>query len=254
LADWHTWINKKLDGSLETATRLAREYFEEAIKAGYLCIGGNPKDLKFILGSELYDQTYWPKVIRVSKATTISRMMRSTDITGRLAGESSDAAILIYPALQAADIFQMGVNIAHAGTDQRNVHVVARDSAKNMNQPKPIAIHHHLIQGLLKPDIWPLPKENRDAAVTAMKMSKSKPDSAVFITDTPSEIKRKVSNAFAPEGEVEYNPVLDWTKHLIFHNPTTLTILRKIWRKYHLYFLRGSGKRLYEEKTSSNGS
>lgn len=215
LADWHTWINKKLDGTLETASRLAREYFEEAMKAGYLCIGGNPQDLKFILGSELYDQTYWPKVIKVSKSTTISRMMRSTDITGRMAGESSDAAILIYPAMQSADIFQMGVNIAHAGTDQRNVHVVARDAAKDLGQQKPIAIHHHLISGLLKPEVWPLPENIRDEAVTAMKMSKSKPDSAVFITDSPDEIRRKVNNAFAPEGETEYNPILDWTKYLI---------------------------------------
>ena len=36
LADWHTWLNKKLDGKLETAKRLAREYFEEALKAAAL--------------------------------------------------------------------------------------------------------------------------------------------------------------------------------------------------------------------------
>src|SRR3989344_9367410 len=28
LADWHTWLNKKLDGTLETARRLGRDYFE----------------------------------------------------------------------------------------------------------------------------------------------------------------------------------------------------------------------------------
>lgn len=215
LADWHTWINKKLDGTLETATRMAREYFLEAMKAGYLCVGGNPDDLKFVLGSELYDKTYWPKVVGIAKATTISRMMRSTDIMGRMSGDSSETATLFYPAMQAADIFQMELNIAHAGTDQRNVHIVARDAAKKLGFSKPVAIHHHLIQGLLKPDVWPLPKDNRDEAVTAMKMSKSKPDSAVFITDSPEEIKRKVNNAFAPEGEVEYNPILDWVKHLI---------------------------------------
>lgn len=219
LADWHTWINKKLDGTLETATRLAREYFEEAMKAGYLCVGGNPDDLRFILGSELYDKTYWPKVIKVSKSTTISRMMRSTDITGRMAGESSDSAILIYPAMQAADIFQMGVNIAHAGTDQRNVHIVARDCADKLGFPKPVAIHHHLLQGLLKPAVWPIPEENRSEAVEAIKMSKSKPDSAVFIHDSPDEIKRKISQAFAPEGEIKYNPILDWTQYLIFYEP-----------------------------------
>ncbi|MDO8429183.1 MAG: tyrosine--tRNA ligase, partial [Candidatus Daviesbacteria bacterium] len=130
LADWHTWLNKKLDGTLETATKLAKEYFQEAIKAGYLCVGGNPDDLKFILGSELYDQSYWPLMVKVSKATTISRMLRSTAIMGKEVGNSSDAATLIYPAMQTADIFKMGINIAFAGTDQRNVHVVAREVAK----------------------------------------------------------------------------------------------------------------------------
>lgn len=243
LADWHTWINKKLDGTLETATRLAKEYFEEAMKASYLCVGGNPDDLKFILGSELYDTSYWPKVIEVAKATTISRMMRSTDITGRTAGDSSDSAILLYPAMQAADIFQMRINIAHAGTDQRNVHIVARDAAKDLNENKPIALHHHLIMGLKPlgdnndPELKKLADkatgatglslEEKASLITALKMSKSKPDTAIFITDSPEDIKRKVNNAYAPEGQIEYNPILDWTKHLIFYaENSALTINR----------------------------
>src|SRR3989344_4942274 len=36
LADWHTWLNKKLDGTLETARRMAREYFEEGLRAAAL--------------------------------------------------------------------------------------------------------------------------------------------------------------------------------------------------------------------------
>ena len=97
-------------------------------------------------------------------------MMRSTTIMGRVAGQSSDTASLFYPAMQAADIFTLGVNITHAGTDQRNVHVVARDCAKEIGFIKPVAIHHHLLQGLLKPPIWPIPKENSEDIVTAMKM------------------------------------------------------------------------------------
>lgn len=242
LADWHTWINKKLDGTLATATRLAREYFEEAMKAAYLCVGGNPKDLKFVLGSELYDQTYWPKVIEVAKATTISRMMRSTDIMGRTGGDSSDTAILFYPSMQAADIFQMGLNIVHAGTDQRNVHIVARDAAKDLGTHKPIALHNHLIMGLKPlgetndPELKKLAEksthtgglsyEEKAALITSLKMSKSKPDTAIFITDSPEDITRKVNNAYAPEGEVEFNPILDWSKHLIFYNSIMFTIKR----------------------------
>src|SRR3989338_5302775 len=42
LADWHTWLNKKLDGTLETARRMAREYFEEGLRAAALCVGADP--------------------------------------------------------------------------------------------------------------------------------------------------------------------------------------------------------------------
>lgn len=221
LADWHTWLNKKLDGTLETARRMAREYFEEGLKAAAICVGADPEKIEFVLGSELYEKLgneYWASVVKVSKATTIARMLRSTTIMGRKESDISDSAMLIYPAMQSADIFAMDITIAHAGTDQRNVHVVARDAAKELGKAKPVAIHHHLLQGLLKPDIWPIPEDNREEAVMAMKMSKSKPDSAVFITDTQDEIRRKVNNAFAPEGEIKYNPILDWAKYLIFYN------------------------------------
>lgn len=219
LADWHTWLNKKLDGTLETAKRLSREYFEEAFRAAAECVGADASKIKFVLGSELYEKLgsdYWASVIKVSKATTVSRMMRSTTIMGRKESEVSDAAMLIYPAMQSADIFALDINIAHAGTDQRNVHVVAREAAKDLEEDKPIAIHHHLLQGLLKPAVWPIPEGDKEAMSEGLKMSKSKPDSAVFIHDEPEEIRRKVKNAFAPEGEVEFNPILDWVKHLIF--------------------------------------
>src|SRR3989344_194040 len=229
IADWHTWLNKKLDGTLETAKRMAVEYFQEALKAAGLVAGADPEKINFILGSDLYHNNpdYWAEVMRVAKATTVSRMMRTTAIMGRREEEVTDTAMLIYPAMQAADIFVLGVNIAHAGMDQRKVHVVARDAAEELGREKPITIHFSLLQGLLKPDIWPLPTDNREGAITAMKMSKSKPDSAVFIHDTPEEIRRKLNNAFAPEGETGFNPVLDWTKHLIFYDPdTTLTVKR----------------------------
>lgn len=225
LADWHTWLNKKLDGTLETASKMARSYFEEAMKAAALCVGANPDKINFVLGSELYqglNLKYWSEVIQVSKATTLARMIRSTTIMGRKESEISDAAMLVYPAMQSADIFAMGINLTYSGTDQRNVHVVARDAASDLKEDKPVALHIHLLQGLLKPPVWPIPAENREELAVAMKMSKSKPDSAVFIHDTPDEIRRKLNNAFAPEGEVAFNPVLDWIKWLIFINPESI--------------------------------
>ena len=133
--------------------------------------------------------------------------------------------MLIYRALQSADIFAMNITIAHAGTDQRNVHIVARDASKEVGFPKPVAIHHHLLQGLLKPEVEN--SDDKEATKVALKMSKSKPDSAVFIHDSSDEIKRKVTNAYCPEGTIELNPVLDWVKHLVFVMDSQLVIQRK---------------------------
>ncbi len=230
LADWHTWLNKKLDGNLDTAKRLGRDYFEQALRAIAESAGADASKINFILGSELYEKLgndYWALMVKVAKATTLARMLRSTTIMGRKEAEISDTAMLIYPAMQSADIFAMGINIAHAGTDQRNVHIVAREAAGELGYQKPVAIHHHLLQGLMQPEFIVDENGKKTLDLEAAKMSKSKPNSAIYIHDEPDEIKRKINAAYAPEGEVEFNPILDWAKHLIFYYPdSTLTIKR----------------------------
>lgn len=220
LADWHTWLNKKLDGNLETAKRLARDYFEEALKAASISAGADPGRVKFVLGSELYDRLgtdYWASVIKVMKATTLARMLRSTTIMGRKESEVSDTAMLVYPAMQSADIFALKVNLAHAGTDQRNVHIVAREAAHALGEEKPVAIHHHLLQGLMQPVLTTDETGKQVMDMEAAKMSKSKPNSAIFIHDDDETIRKKINAAYAPEGIVEFNPILDWVKYLVFY-------------------------------------
>lgn len=227
LADWHSWINDKLGGDREVIKEIAGGYFKEGMRISIQIMGGDPEKVKFILGTDLYhnNDDYWATVIDVSKNTTLNRNLRSIDIMGRKEEESIDFAKLIYPPMQVADIFEMGINLAHAGTDQRKAHVVAREVAERLKisplinenkKYKPIAIHHHLILGLQKPPTWPIQKEKIRDIWTSMKMSKSVPGSAVFIHDSPDLIREKLQNAFCPEREIEFNSVLDWCKHLLF--------------------------------------
>ena len=229
LADWHTWINDKLGGDRDRIRRLAVSYYGEAMKASLLCVGGDPGALRLILASDVYAdpaRDYWATVIEVAKHTSVARMQRSITILGRKEGEQHDFAKLIYPAMQAADIFALGVHIAHAGMDQRKAHVVARDVATKIRintlrdaagtAIKPLAAHHPLLTGLLKPDRWPVRPEERADALAAMKMSKSKPRSAVFVHDSPDQIRAKLRGAFCPPAEVELNPVMDWIEQLCF--------------------------------------
>ena len=230
LADWHAWINDKLGGDREKIKETAVGYFKEGLKASFKCVGGDSEKLKFVLGSDLYhnNDNYWANLIDISKNISLGRIQRSITIMGRKEGEAVDFAKLIYPPMQVADIFIQGINLAHAGLDQRKAHVVAREVAlklkvspllnKNKEKIKPIAVHHHLILGLQKPQIWPVPKDKLQELWSGMKMSKSIPDSAIFINDEPDEIRRKLNKAFCPEKEIEFNPVLDWTKYLIFRS------------------------------------
>jgi tyrosyl-tRNA synthetase len=139
-------------------------------------------------------------MIDFSKNTTLARIQRSITIAGRKEGEGINFAIMIYPPMQVADIFAQGINIAHAGNDQRKAQVIARDVAlqlknclknKKGEKIKPVAVHGHLILGLQKPSVWPIPKENMQELWSQMKMSKSIPTSAIYMTDLLKKLIKK---------------------------------------------------------------
>ncbi len=216
LADWHTWINKKLDGTKETAANIGIGYFAEAIRACFMAVGGDPALLDIRLASSAYSNNamqYWETVVAVAMHTTDARIKRSISIMGKEAGESVEFATLMYPVMQVADIFFLRVDIAHASMDQRKAHVVMRDVADKVapDRPKPMALHHPLI----------------DSLDGEQKMSKSKPDTAVFVHDEPAEIERKIKKAFCQEKEIAKNPILNWTKNILFWNRTSPFVIER---------------------------
>jgi Tyrosyl-tRNA synthetase len=237
LADWHTAINEKLDGTKETAARIGKGYFTEALKASLRAVGADSEKVEFRLASEWYEKNamkYWEMVLAVQQHTTLNRMLRSIDIMGREAGEDVEAAKLVYPAMQVADIFFQDIDIAHAGMDQRKAHVIMRDVADKIRpgQPKPVAIHHALLDSLDEKTFSKTTREGNKQHATvvpvtlhlsANKMSKSKPDSAIFIHDSEADIKRKIQKAFCPEKVIDPNPILNWTKHLLFWSASRRT-------------------------------
>ena len=52
-----------------------------------------------------------------------------------------DLAAFYYPALQAADIFELEVDIAFGGMDQRKAHMYMREVAEKNQWTKPTCIH-----------------------------------------------------------------------------------------------------------------
>lgn len=239
LADWHAWINDKLGGDKKFITEVGLPYFKANMIAAAMVCGVDISKLGFRSGSVEYENlNFWETFIDVSKNVTLARVQRTISVLGRKEGESVDFAKLVYPPLQIADIFYLQAHIAHAGMDQRKAHVVALDCALSLKQNqlmmngkaiKPVCVHQHLLLGLSTP-----PKEMQEAGELThemkaeLKMSKSIPNSAVFMNDSEDEIAKKIKAAYCPEGVVNLNPILDWAKYICFNLGTKkISIERK---------------------------
>ena len=196
LADWHAFINDKYGGNIEDI-RVCGEYMKDCFTA----LGADLSKTKFVYASELVDRSsYWEKVLRIAKNASLARIKRSMTIMGRKEDEAdTDSSKFIYPSMQAADIFELGVDIAYGGMDQRKAHMLARDVADKLGWRKPIALHTPLLSSLTSTDRMDM---------TDVKMSKSDPDSCIYIHDTPDEITRKMRKAYCPE--TSFRRALTW--------------------------------------------
>ncbi len=211
LADWHTLINDKLGGNWETISKVSK-YYEKAFKL--VC-----PNAKIVLGSDLYDSTkdYWLEFVKFTKHMSLARTMRTLTIMGRSEDEQKiDLAKLLYPPMQAVDIHSLDLDIVHAGMDQRKIHMLVREIFPKMGWKVPVAVHHRLLPGLSEP-------KSEDSVLG--KMSKSDPNSGVFIHDSDEQIKSKIKKAWCEEGNIQ-NPILELSKHLIFHEFDSMDIQR----------------------------
>jgi len=209
IADWHAWANNKLGGNLENIQK-AGEYFIEIWKA----TGLDMDNVEFIRVSDyVNDSEYWRKVMEVARNSTIKRIVRCSQIMGRKESETRQASQILYPCMQAADIFHLDVDVCQLGLDQRKVNMLAREVAPKLGFRKPVIVAHRMLLGLGKPPSGEVSAEER---ALSMKMSKSNPLSAVFMTDSEEEVRRKLAKAYCPEGVIEDNPVMEYARYIIF--------------------------------------
>jgi len=214
LADWHTVINDKLGGEWDTISRVSK-YYEDAYKI--VC-----PEVNIVRGSELYEnrKEYWAELVRFTKHMSLARTMRTLTIMGRSEKEEKiDLAKLLYPPMQAVDIHFLDVDIAHAGMDQRKIHMLVREVFPKLKWNVPVAIHHKLLPGLTH-------QSSINDEKSLGKMSKSNPNSTIFIHDNQEEIEFKVNKAWCEEGKIENNPLLEISKQIIFRNYKEVKIER----------------------------
>jgi tyrosyl-tRNA synthetase len=155
------------------------KYFIEVWKAA----GMKMSNVKFIWASEEINKRsneYWMQVMDIACKNTIARIQKCATIMGKKESDQLKVSQLFYPCMQCTDVFFLDVDICQLGLDQRKVNMLAREYADNL-EDKPIIVSHGMISGLV---------EGQE------KMSKSNPDSAIFMEDTPKDVESKIKKAF----------------------------------------------------------
>ena len=226
LADWHSMINDKFGGDMEKI-ETAGEYYKHC----FTSLGLTEDKVEYIWASELASKpNYWERVIRIAKTTTVQRVMRALPIMGRdMQTREVEAASLFYPCMQAADIFEMSLDVACAGVDQRKAHVLAREAGEKLRWGKPVALHTPMLMGLAGiqgSDKGSFDEDPKVSSVIAAKMSKSKPENTILLHDSPDLIEEKLRKAYCPPTVVEGNPVIEYYRLLAFPTNKTITVNR----------------------------
>ncbi len=222
VADWHAMANNKMGGDLEKI-KIVGKYFIEVWRAS----GMDLSKVEFMWAADMAKNSdYWKLVVQVGKSNALKRFIRTAEMMGR--EESLDkltGAHIIYSCMQVADIFMLGAKITQLGMDQRKVNMLAREVGPMLGFWKPVVVSHHMLMGLSKPaNLVSTAGVEHSLAESAIqrtierKMSKSMPDSAIFMTDTTEDIKRKINKAYCLEGDIKENPVLEYYKYIIFES------------------------------------
>src|SRR5881409_2018494 len=161
---------------------------EEATKVGYdnildiIAMGFDPKLTRIFLDTE-YIRHLYPIAIEVAKRITFSTTQAVFGFEN-----ANNIGEIFYTSIQAAPAFLPTVEAGHpvpvlipCGIDQDPHFRITRDVADRLGYYKPAGLYSKLMPGLQGLN---------------SRMSSSKPETAIFATDTEKATRQKISNAF----------------------------------------------------------
>ncbi len=193
LADLHSLTEYPADAKTE-----AKQILELA--ADYLAVGLDPKKSVIFQQSQIpaHSELAWI----LNTITPLGELRRMTQYKDKSENEkeSANTGLLTYPVLMAADIILYDAKFVPVGEDQVQHLELARTLARRFNkkfgqifaEPQPLLTETPRVMSLKNPE---------------KKMSKSQPDSCLFLDDSPEEIKMKVGRATTDSGsEIKHDP------------------------------------------------
>jgi len=146
-----------------------------------IAVGFDPERTRIFTNLD-YTKEIYNIAIKVAKHVTFSTAKATFGFT-----ESSNIGIIFFPAMQAAPCFMHQIiekEDAHVlipcAVDQEPYWRISRDVAPKLGFRKPAGIYSKFMPGL----------------GAGGKMSASLPDTCIFLSDSPEDVKRKIWNAF----------------------------------------------------------
>ena len=170
---------KYLYGQNRTMKELEHFTYENILDI--IAVGFDPKRTKIIVNTRHIHHLY-PIALEVAKRITFSTARAVFGFSN-----STNIGMIGFPPIQAAPCFLPSVIegksvpvLIPAAIDQDPYWRMTRDIAEKMNYYKPAQIHSKFVPGL----------------GMLGKMSSSKPETAIFTTDDPEVVDKKVSGAY----------------------------------------------------------
>jgi tyrosyl-tRNA synthetase len=191
LADIHAYLNEK--GDFDEIEKIA-----EFNKKAFIALGLEEDKTEFVMGSDFQlGRDYVLDVLKMARITTVNRARRSMDEVSRRKDDPM-VSQMIYPLMQALDIAHLNVDLAVGGTDQRKIHMLARENLPKLGYKSPICLHTPILLGL-----------------DGEKMSSSK-GNYISVRDSPEDVERKIRKAYCPAKNVEDNPIIQIVRYHVF--------------------------------------
>lgn len=175
------------------------DYYSKIIPLMFKAIGSDISNFEIVKGSDFeMKKNYFFDMLKVS---TLASLHDTKKAASDVVKESENPKLsgMIYPIMQMLDEEYLEVDVQYGGVDQRKIFMFAREYHPKIGYKPRTEVMTPLIPGLI-----------------GKKMSASDPRSKIDLLDSEKEVNKKMNSAYCPEGEVEDNGVLAFTKYILF--------------------------------------
>lgn len=166
------------------------EKYKNEVVADYIALGVDPQKTKIFLQSDIAGQITTLTTL-LARHTTVAELLRLPTLKDKLKNkenpENANALLFFYPVLMAADILIQGAKKVPVGEDQLPHIEITRKLAQRFNKKYS--------------ETFVIPEALQVKSVRVLslkgegKMSKSKPEGAIFLNDNAETIAKKIKSA-----------------------------------------------------------